>query len=462
MNKYSKLKNNTIVFTIGNIGSSLISFLLLPIFTRSLTSEQYGIIDFVNITITLIIPFISLNISEAVLRYGIDKSYNKKKVLSTSLIVIILNSLVVGGILITIIKIFKLQLALFNLIIIIFINMYYAILKQFCRVINKLKIYAISDILYTFVFAVLNIIIVVKMEKGIQGYFLAYFLANLIGAIFICFSASVYKYFSFKEFEKTYFKEFIKYSLPLIPNSISWWVVNTSDRYLITLFSDISALGVYSVANKIPSVLNTIYGILMKAWQISSFEEYENKDIDGFYSCIFNYLVKIIFLIAMVLTLFLPIIMNWFIGKEFYEAIYYIPILLLGFVFYTFAAFLGTIYTAAKNTKGVLNSTLISAFINILINIIFMPYLGAIVAAISTCISYIYLFIYRMIDTKKYINVKIYLNNLIIPILVFISQNIILFTLDNIMSIFSINLILILFYFVINIKDIYKLIKNKE
>ncbi|WP_349393294.1 lipopolysaccharide biosynthesis protein, partial [Clostridium perfringens] len=112
-------------------------------------------------------------------------------------------------------------------------------------------------------------------------------------------SSDFKSYISFKYFNKMYFIEFFKFSLPLIPNSISWWIINVSDRYMVKIFNGYSELGIYSVANKIPQILNSFYSIFFKAWQISSIKELDKEDTEEFYSNILNALIKFMFFICM-------------------------------------------------------------------------------------------------------------------------------------------------------------------
>ena len=269
-NKYSTLKKNTIIFTIGNIGSSLISFILIPLFTNYLTTSEYGKIDFITMLISLLIPIITLNFIEALIRFGVDKEYKSEEVISTiifSIIPIYIGLLTISLILI---KVGIIGNDILMYLGIFFVVSLYQFLQQYTRVIEKLIIYVTSDILYTVTFSVLNIIFIAKLRTGISGYFTSYILAYLVASVFLIFRAKIYKDVKIELYNKEYLKEFVKYSTPLIPNNLSWWIVNASDRFLIKVFSGYSNLGIYSIANKIPQILNTFYGLFFKAWQISS------------------------------------------------------------------------------------------------------------------------------------------------------------------------------------------------
>lgn len=468
-NKYSTLKKNTIIFTIGNIGSSLISFILIPLFTNYLTTSEYGKIDFITMLISLLIPIITLNFIEALIRFGVDKEYKSEEVISTIIFSII--PIYVGLLMISLmlIKFGIIGNYILMYLGIFFIVSLYQFLQQYTRVVEKLIIYVTSDILYTVTFSVLNIIFIAKLRIGISGYFTSYILAYLFASVFLIFRAKIYKVVKIKLYNKEYLKEFIKYSTPLIPNNLSWWIVNASDRFLIKLFSGYSNLGIYSIANKIPQILNTFYGLFFKAWQISSIKELGKEDTEKFYEQIFKYISKAMFTVGVCILAGINLIFLIMIGDEFKEAINYVPILVLAIIFFTLASFLGSIYTAYKKSKNILKSTIISAVINIAVNIIFMPFLGAIVACYSTLISYLFLFIYRLYDSRQFMKLKIDIKDLIVSSLIFVLMtfNISIFKLS--LTTLIINIIFIIIYILINrkycrlfIDYIMKKIRKKE
>lgn len=451
-NKYNTLKRNTIIFTIGNMGSSLISFLLIPLFTKYLTTAEYGKIDFITMVISLLIPIITLNFIEALIRFGIDKEYKSNSVISTIIFSVLpIYAILLGAILILIKMGIIGEMSLLYWAI-LFVVSIYQFLQQYTRVIEQLVTYAVSDILYTSIFSVLNILLIAKFRMGIQGYFISYIVAYLISTLFLIIKAKIYREVKISLINKDYLLEFIKYSTPLIPNNLSWWIVNVSDRVLIKIFIGYSDLGIYSVANKIPQILNTFYGIFFKAWQISSIKELGKEDTENFYEQIFKYISKAMFTVGICILVGTNVIFYIMIGDEFKDAINYVPILVLAIVFFTLSSFLGSIYTAYKKSKNVLKSTIISAIINIVINIIFMPKFGAIVACYSTLISYLFLFIYRYFDSKQFMKLRIDFKDLIISTLIFSAMAINISIFELSLTTFIINVAFFILYVIINRK----------
>ncbi|WP_285765455.1 oligosaccharide flippase family protein [Peribacillus sp. SI8-4] len=461
--KYRNLGKNSLIFTVGNISSAAISFLLIPLFTHVLSTEEYGLIDFIILTITVLIPLVSFNIVEAIIRFGLDGHYDNKRVFSTSIGIFLTVFLLLAIIAISITSFFTIPFNIYMIVIMLFFVTLYRIIHEFSRANDQLMLYAFADVLYSVFFAVFNIILIAYYDFGINGYFISYTSAHILCAVFLLIFGKLYKHFSFSYIDFKYVKEFIRFCLPLIPSSIAWMATNISNRYLITYFSGFLSLGVYSVANKFPILLSNFYNIFAKAWQISSVQEFNKKDTDIFYSRVFNSLTRFIFLIIIVINAFINIIVHFFIGSEYKEVIYFIPVLLLGFSFYIFSSFLGTIYTASKKTNGALKTMLVSALVNLIANLILIPIYGAIAVTVSTLLSYFVLFFYRFNDTKKVIYIRIETTSFITSIILVFVQIYLIYNIGNIGYLLLLNSIIMVLFFMGNVEEIrtiYRMIKG--
>ena len=86
LNKYKHLVKNTFIFAIGTFSSKILVFVLMPIYTRTLTTEQYGIVDLVVQTANLLFPLVTLGMTNAIIRFGVDRSYRKNDVFTAGLL----------------------------------------------------------------------------------------------------------------------------------------------------------------------------------------------------------------------------------------------------------------------------------------------------------------------------------------------------------------------------------------
>jgi O-antigen/teichoic acid export membrane protein len=405
--KYIKLIKNSGIFLLGNIGSQGVRFVFLLVCTHLLIPEEYGIVEIISQTATLALPIVSIGIAGAVFRYSMDKEENPTGVFTNGLAVIFIGSVV----LLVLSPIFRLvnifDTFITYLLTLIIIQMIQVATKQFTRGIGKVKIFVISDFINSLSTLLFGIIFIFYYHWGIQGYLLSYILAYAFDSVFLIFGAKLYAYIDIKTISLSQMKKMSKYSLPLAPNSIMWWLTETSNRYFILYILGTSMTGIYAVASKIPGLITLFTSVFFMAWQMAAVEEYLSEDKSQFYSKTFE-----VFWIGMVLSASsIFIVLHWFmiifVSPEFYEAWRYIPLLILSSLFSSFQAFIGTNYTASKNTIGALKTSGCAAGTSILLNIILIPLMGLYGAAIATLISYIFVFILRYFDTAKFVIINI-------------------------------------------------------
>lgn len=413
LNTYKKLIGNSFVFAIGNLGSKLIAIILVPLYTYYLTTIEYGTIDLITTTTSMLLPIVSLSIFDAVLRFAMDKSQPTDSVFTNTVIVTSIGALIaiLSYPFLSYFNVFGESIIFMYVILIL--QAFQTLFAQFVRAVGKVKIFALNGIVMAVITGVMNIFLLVYLNMGINGYLLALVLSNLVSIIYLTIAGKIYKFINFKKINKDLTKRMLIYCIPLIPNALMWWVMNASSRYFILFFVGASANGIFAVANKIPSLLSILNQIFSQAWQLSAIEEYESKDKSKFYSEVFSYFSMVMFLGTSAILVVIKIAMNFAVAPEFYTAWKYIPFLLLGVVFSSFSGFLGTNYIAAKKTGGVFRTSIIGGIVNVVSNLIFVPWIGTNGAGISTMISFFVIWIIRVYDTKKFINIKLNMKNLI-------------------------------------------------
>ncbi|WP_270640916.1 oligosaccharide flippase family protein [Longibaculum muris] len=400
---YKKLLKNISFITIGTLASKLVVYFMIPLYTAVLTTEEYGSIDLIFTTSSLIMPVLSIEISNAVMRYLLDEKYNENKVIFNCLIILLVSviTFIITSLFLININIFK--EFYFYFCIYYLSNLFNGFLQCIVRGKNYVKVYSFAGIIQTISTVFFNILFLLKFDFKIKGYLMAYSLGAIISFVYlfvIIINNRVIK-FNHTSYDKKLMKEMMEYSIPLVPNSLLWWISNSSDKYMLTYFTELSTIGIYSVAYKIPTILSILSSIFISAWQISSVEDFGSEKNMKFFNNITNkYLYLTILLTSFILVILKPLCKLMF-SNDFYNAWRVIPILLIGYVYYNMSIFLGTIYTASKKTKMVLISTVIGSVINILFNFILIPYLNMYGAALATTVSYILIYIIRKIDSKK-------------------------------------------------------------
>ena len=402
MSSYRKLGKNMLSLTIGNFASKLLSFLFVPFYTAVLTTAEYGTADLVTTTVTLLFPFFSLIICESMMRFALDSEEDSSKVFQNGMIVWIAGLLI----LIALSPVLLLVNALKNYIILVVLYYLGYSLNQnvgyFCRGDEKVVLYTISGIVATAVTIGLNLVFLLWLKLGVNGYLMASIIANISSSAVMVLGGKLYRYkLSFKTYDKDLMKRMLRYSIPMIPNSASWWVSNSSDKYILIAFAGVDVNGVYSVAYKIPTIITIVTSIFATAWRISAVEKFGSEESRKFYSDVYGMYVTLTICMASALLVINKPLARFLFSKDFYQAWQYVPVLLAASVIHAYCEFFGTLYTSAMKTKMLFYSTVIGALTNIVLNLLMIPTMGALGAAIATMSSYLVVWLIRMIHSSK-------------------------------------------------------------
>lgn len=427
MKQYKKLAVNTFLFAIGNIGSRSISFLMLPIFTRYMIPEDFGKLDVINTTVSLLVPILSLQIIEAVFRFAVEfhREQKNEDLLSSAVLfstIAIVFSLSLHPIL-TKINVFSEYSTYFYAI--FYLTILRGIVRQYIRGIEKIKLYVLSDILYSIIFVISNLILLVGLKLGIKAYLLSNTVALLVSSLFIIVFTGLYKQIRLK-INKSLLKEMLIYSVPLIPNGIMWWIVTAADRYIIAYFLGYESTGIYSVAARFPALLTVLYSIFFQAWQLSAMEEYGKESYSIFFGRVFGVISSTMFLSSSLFFLIVKPFMDVFVGKAFAESWKYVPFLFLGAVYNTFASFYGVNYTASKKTIGAFSTSVVAAGIKLMSILILIRFLGIQAVSVSSFLAYLSMWLARIFHTRKLTQVEIDKKHLTISSILLICQALVL------------------------------------
>ena len=450
---------NSIIFTIGSLGTKLFSYIMVLVYSHYIDSADLGYFDVVLTTISLLMPVVLLSFDEGIYRWLIEcKQDDSRRIISTCIKTISITTLFA----IFIFFVFNLNFVLEYSIWIIFMfatSLYYQLLQNAVRGLSKNKLYAASGIFNSIFLLLFEVIGIIIFNQGILGLIWAKTFANIVTIILLYNRVSDFHGVIKEKLDKNLSKNIARYTIPLIPNSISWWVVNFSDRYIVLFFLGSSFNGIYSISNKFPAIVSTIAGILYFAFQEAIIKEYNSSDRDDFYSSIFEKYYKFLFAVILCGMPITKIIIIHFVGPEYQSAWLYTEFLFVGTVFSALSSFLGIGYQVSKETKRSLNTTLIAAIINIGINILMINKFGLHAASFSTLASYIILFIIRIIHSKRYFCIKIRLK-VILPIIIICMSCMLATYFGNELICFVQFVLFCLVFFVLNKEIIFTICEN--
>lgn len=447
-NKY--LLKNTAVFTLGNFASKFISFFLVPLYTNVLTTQEYGTIDLVITICTVVVPIITLNIMEGLMRFNLDKGADKNSITKIGITILFLGC-ILGIVLIPILKLWN---AISSISVLVYFYIVCSASSQvfLCDLRGKelLVQYSIGNILNTLLIAGFNILFLLGFKLGIAGYLLAYTISNAIVAVYALIIGKGYRAIT-ASLDKRKLKEMLKYSVVLIPNSFMWWIMNSSDHVMVTSMIGAAANGVYAISYKLPTLISTFAGIFTQAWSYSAIREEDAEDVESYTNNVFKSMIGVIMLIGLCMMAVIKPFLKIYVSPNYYEAWKYTPFLIIGCVFLTLASFMSTSYTVHKDSKGFLLSGTFGAILNIALNFTLIPNFGVYGAAFATCISYISVFIFRVFHTKKYMYYNVLTKEMIIGSIALICSAILMFADNGISQILQIIILVMIIYIFKNI-----------
>ncbi len=408
-NKHKYLAKNVLLFSISSFVPKLLAILLIPIYTSCLTTAEYGVSDLITTTVSLLIPIFTLDIQDAVMRFALDGKYKKDDVFSTALRIILVGTAIVclGAYIASLLNIDGLD----NSYLLFFVLMYfttalYNTVSLFCRGIDKVGVMVVGGILQSLVTLSANVVFLVVFEWGLTGYLLANTLGSVLALIWYFIGARLHRFIKWNV-SKGVFRDMTVFSFPLIFSVIAWWINSASDRYILSWMSGVAISGLYAVSYKIPNILSTFQNVFSQAWSISAIKEFDKNDRDGFIGKMYNMMnFAMVIVCSGIMILNIPIAKILY-SKEFFEAWRFVPPLLLSVVFNAMALFIGSIFTAVKDTKALSVSTLVGAAVNTVCNFILIYFWGAYGAALATMIGYGVVLIIRHILLRKYIALSI-------------------------------------------------------
>lgn len=447
MDKNKVLAKNTIILSIGQFAPKIISMIILPILTKAFSTEEYGTYDLIISFASLAIPLMTLLVQQAVFRFYIDeKSEETCKSYITSSIVFVIIISFCWFILASIFGIITNKY--FSFIIIVFILYFsesiYDLLGQIARGKEQNIVFSAGVVIYSVINMILLIVTLQFNCINVNSAILIISLSYIIASIFLCYKIKIKKEFDIKKFSWTTIKKLLTYSIPIIPSSISLWIVNLSDRLLISSFLGTSYNGLYAAASKIPNLFGTAFNVFNLAWTELAARSIKERNSSKYYSELFDNLYSFLIGIMLILIALSPIIFDILIDNKFNEGYWQIPILFIGVLLSSFMSFYGGLYIALKKTKQVGISSLIGGILNVIINLATIKHWGLYAASVSTVVSFLAILMYRILEINKFIKIKYNYSKILIGI-VFLAIVSINFYINTDIS-FIVNLIIMLIY----------------
>lgn len=398
-------------YTITNFFTKGLSFLTLPIFTRLLSTADYGTVNIYNSYLGIITIVFSLDLVASVQRGKFDFKENYNQFISSVLFLGIISFIGFSAVIITFQDYFSKTLELDKILIyLLLFHAFFMFIQNFAftkfRVEYNYKKISIIQIINALASVILGIILITQVftEKSYYGKILS----SSIPVILFGFVLLIY---IFSKGKKLINKEFWKYaliiSLPLIIHNISSIINAQFDRILINKYIGASETGIYSFAYNVGMIITVLWTSTNQAWVPWFYEKMEKNDHESIRKRAKNF--RDFFTVIYILILFLsPEIIKLMADKSYWEGLFIVPFIFMAYYFNLMYSFEANIEFYTKKTHMIAIGTILAAAINVILNIIFIPIYGYTAAAITTVISNLSLFIFHYLITNYIIKIKIF------------------------------------------------------
>lgn len=409
-NRYKRLGKNSLIMFIGGAGSKFIGFLMLPFYTHYLSTVDYGVGSIITTYSHLIVGVLSCCIADSIFIYPKDADKKGRQQYFTSGLYFLMMNYAICMAVFGAIQFAASQFGfigtfidniwwIFAFVTSSYIKSYF---QQFTRSIDKLMVYSTTGIIETIATAGLAIILIPSM--GLTGYLWANVLSALLGALYSFIVSGSWKYLSLNAYDKAHLTEMLKYSIPLIPNGLMWWLVNSMNRPVMEKFLGLSDVGIYAVASKFPSIIMMVISLFSSAWTISLLEEFKKPDFNYFFNRTLKFVTFLCILTGCAITLSSKLIIRIFADAAYYEAWKYVPVLTLGVIMQCMSGFIGGVFSAEKKSKYYFYSSIWGGAASLLLTFVCIKYWGLFGAGAAICGSFLVMTIVRLFYAWKHIN----------------------------------------------------------
>ena len=407
----NKLIKNGSYYVIGTILLQGINFFSLPLFTRILTTESFGMVSIYNTWVSIFTIFISLQVAGSVGIAKMNFSENEFKAYKSNIFLLLCILFIFWNGIFLLSKNFILNIFNLNFLILISVVFQSFFFSIITFVSNEFTFeeQPRKKLLLSFVNVLTNIslsIFLIKKLNESEGYY-----GRIFGSLIpVC---TIGLYFIIKVFIKrwpkiniNHWKFCLSLTLPLIFHNLSNIILASSDKIILEKYKGLTETGIYSFSYTLGTVISILWVALNNAWVPWYYKKIKNEEHTIIKKYSENYL-KFFTGICVVFIICAPEMIKIMAPSRYNNGLYILPLVVLGYFFTFLYSFSVNYEFYNKKTKYIGIATTIAALINVVLNLYFIPIYSGIGAAATTAISYLFMFIFHETITRKILNYRI-------------------------------------------------------
>ena len=405
-NRIAFLLGNTLVFALGGLAIKAVSLVLMPLYTTALTAGEYGTAELLNSAIEIVLPLLSAGVVEALYRFSIDDDVPKDELFAGSLVVLG-GGVVCAGVLCALGSVlWNMEHAAAFFVLFCSVCVFKAT-TQLARGLGHVRRFVVYGLINALAMVVSTYLLLVRAHLGVEGYLWSFTIGYLVGGLVAFLGSAEYRLLAPFRVDRDLLRRMLVYSLPLVPNLLSWWLVSVSGRYVVLWGSGLTAAGLFTAASKMPALVNIVASVFQQAWQYSTAREIDSPDRGAFFGVVMRgYSLATLTVAGLVIALNRPI-SRVMLQAEFAEGWRYVPLLMLVASFGVISIFFESFYQALKNSGVLMASTALGAGVNVILGVALVPFMGPWGAGLAGAVAYMLVLVVRARDLRRRINLPI-------------------------------------------------------
>ena len=400
------LLGNTLVFALGSLAVKAVSLVLMPLYTTALTAGEYGTAELLNSAIEIVLPLLSLGVVEALYRFSIDDDVPKDELFAGSLVVLG-GGVVCAGVACALGRVLWDMEHAGSFFVLFCSVCVFKATTQLARGLGHVRRFVVYGLINALAMVVSTYLLLVRARLGVGGYLWSFTIGYLVGGLAAFLGSAEYRLLVPFRVDRALLRRMLVYSLPLVPNLLSWWLVSVSGRYVVLWGSGLVAAGLFTAASKMPSLINIVASVFQQAWQYSTAREIDSPDRGAFFGVVMRgYSLATLTVAGLVIALNRPI-SRVMLQAEFAEGWRYVPLLMLVASFGVISIFFESFYQALKNSGVLMVSTMMGAVVNVILGVALVPFMGPWGAGLAGAVAYMLVLVVRARDLRRRINLPI-------------------------------------------------------
>ena len=430
MSSFRDILKHSSVYAVGQILSRIASVLLLPLYTRCLSTADYGCVAILDLTAGILGIFIGAGVAQAVVRFHFDADSDdgRSRVWWTGLVwMIVAASLITGPMLLGRVALADLTLgadvadgAFFYLLAIatLWMNTVIELLQTYLRVRKWSGLFVLCSLGRLLLNIGLNVWLLVGLELGVTGLLTGNLIAASVNAVVLLIIFAVTM--PYRGVDVPVMRRLLSFGSPLIVQALLSLMMHEADRYLLRMFGSLEQVGVYSLAYKIGQAVNMLCLVpFASIWNVVMYEIAAQPESRRTYATVFRHFVNSLLVVMLAASLFAFVLLPVLTPGEYAAAIDLIPIVLLAFVFFSMHAQFCVPALLAKKTAALIPASAAGVVVNVAANALMIPHFGATGAAWSSVLTYATfsfggLWVYRQIDRYPYPFGRLFVSTLLV------------------------------------------------